>query len=114
MESQAKAEPVRRNERRAVDGAKVSIFINILCVPFLHESALRSFSLFLQICFVIFWHKNIGAKANRKMLMKLTTEWQQSRSRVIEKQQEVHRVTLRRGLLRERRSGRENRVRLLW
>jgi len=29
--------------------------------------------LYLQFCFVIFWQKNIGAKADRKLLLKLTT-----------------------------------------
>ncbi len=37
--------------------------------------SLCSFSL-LQFGFVIFWRKNIGAKAARKMLMKLTTALQ--------------------------------------
>jgi len=43
--------------------------INILRLPFLYKSALRSFSI------VIVWlYKIFGAKAAHKMLMKLTTE----------------------------------------
>jgi len=47
-------------------------FINILRAPFTVESVLHSFSL-LQFGFVVFGRKNIGEKAARKMLMKLTT-----------------------------------------
>ncbi len=48
-------------------------FINILCRPFLYKSVLRSFFLVtVQFGFVIFWGKNIGAKAVPKMLMKMT------------------------------------------
>jgi len=47
-------------------------FINILHWNFLYKIVLWRFSL-LQFGFVVFWHKNIGAKAARKMLMKLTT-----------------------------------------
>jgi len=39
--------------------------------PFLHESKLISYSL-VTYSFVIFWRKNIGAKGEHKMLMKLT------------------------------------------
>jgi len=44
----------------------------------LHESLLRSFSL-LHFGFVVFWRKNIGAKAALKMLMKLTPRVYQSK-----------------------------------
>ncbi len=47
-------------------------FISILRVPFLFESVLHSFSL-LTVWFCSFWRKNIGKKAARKILMKLTT-----------------------------------------
>jgi hypothetical protein len=42
---------------------------NILLEPYLYKSVLCSFSL---VSFVIFWCKNIGAKAACKMLVKLT------------------------------------------
>jgi hypothetical protein len=45
-------------------------FINILRAYFLYKS--KAF-LYLQFVFVIFHRKNIGAKAARKMLVKLTT-----------------------------------------
>jgi hypothetical protein len=44
-------------------------FINFLLPPFSYKSALHSFYLFSLFGFVIFWHKNIGAKAACKMLM---------------------------------------------
>jgi len=47
-------------------------FINILRAPFSYESILGSLSL-VTVKFEIFWRKNIGAKADHKMLMKLTT-----------------------------------------
>jgi len=51
-------------------------FINILCVPFLYESLLRSFSLITVWLFIFFGKlKYISAKAARKILMKLTTAW---------------------------------------
>jgi len=39
--------------------------------------------LWLLFGFVIFWHKTIGAKAARKMLMKLTTSHKFFRSKVL-------------------------------
>ncbi len=48
-------------------------FINILHEPFRYETLLRSFPL-ITVGFVIFWQKNIGEKAARKMLMKLATD----------------------------------------
>ncbi len=45
-------------------------FINISHAPFLFESTAF---LQLQRGFIVFWRKNIGAKAALKMLMKLTT-----------------------------------------
>jgi hypothetical protein len=48
-------------------------FINILRADFSNKSALHRISLTLQFAFVIFCWKNIGAKAARKMLMKLNT-----------------------------------------
>jgi len=47
-------------------------FINILCPPFWTKVLCTAF-LQLQFGFVIFWQKNIGAKAACKLLMKLTT-----------------------------------------
>jgi len=38
-----------------------------------HTKVFCAAFLYLQFGFVIFWHKNIGAKAARKMLVKLTT-----------------------------------------
>ncbi len=46
-------------------------FINSLCVPFLYESVLLSFSL-VTVWLCNFLRKNISAKAACKMLMKLT------------------------------------------
>jgi len=46
-------------------------FTNILLVPFLYKRALHSFSM-ITVWLYNFWQKNIGAKAARKMLMKLT------------------------------------------
>ena len=45
-------------------------FTNILQAAFSYESVFAAF-LYLQFGFVIFWQKNIGAKAACKMLMKL-------------------------------------------
>jgi len=51
-------------------------FINILFEPFCTKGLCTAF-LYLQFGFVIFWPKNIGAKATPKMLIKLTTgSWQ--------------------------------------
>ncbi len=51
-------------------------FINILFATFSYESVLlQLFSSYRQFAFVIFWCKNIDAKAAHKMLMKLTTEY---------------------------------------
>jgi len=47
-------------------------FINIIFASFSYESVLPSFSL-VTVWLCIFWCKTIGAKADRKMLMKLTT-----------------------------------------
>jgi hypothetical protein len=47
-------------------------FTNILLSTFLCMKVLYAAFLLLQFGFVIFQHKNIGAKAGRKMLMKLT------------------------------------------
>jgi hypothetical protein len=44
-------------------------FTNIL-----HVKVLRAAFLFLHLRYVVFWRKNIGAKAALKMLVKLTTE----------------------------------------
>jgi len=38
-----------------------------------HTKAFSTAFLYLQVGFVIFWQKNIGEKAARKMLVKLTT-----------------------------------------
>jgi hypothetical protein len=46
-------------------------FTNILHAAFSCKSFARSF-LNLDLRFVLFWRKNIGAKAVRKMLVKLT------------------------------------------
>ena len=56
-------------------------FINILLVYFLNKSALRSFSLIS----VWLWQKNIGAKAARKMLMKLTLGFFETRTNANER-----------------------------
>ncbi len=48
-------------------------FINISCAPFSTKVFWAAF-LLSQFGFEIFWHKNIGAKAAHKMLIKLTTE----------------------------------------
>jgi len=45
-------------------------FTSILLVAFLYESVFQSFNDSLT---VIFWQRGIGAKAARKMLVKLTT-----------------------------------------
>ncbi len=52
-------------------------FINILLEPLSYEVFCAAF-LLLQFGFVIFWHKNIGAKAVCIMLMKMTTGWSAS------------------------------------
>jgi len=39
-----------------------------------HFTQASSVQVTVWLC--IFWHKNIGAKAARKMLMKLTTGWE--------------------------------------
>ncbi len=53
-------------------GQKGVNFSKILCATFCTKVFFAAF-LELQFGFVIFWHKNIGAKAAYKMLMKLTT-----------------------------------------
>ncbi len=40
---------------------------------FLYEVVLQSFSIITLVGFIILWQKNIGSKASRKMLVKLTT-----------------------------------------
>ncbi len=47
-------------------------FTNILLTVFSNRIVLLSFS-FITVGFVIFWHKEIGTKAARKILVKLTT-----------------------------------------
>ncbi len=47
--------------------------INILCAIFCMNVLCAAF-LYLHFGFIIFWHKNIGAKGTHKMLMKLTTD----------------------------------------
>ena len=63
-------------------------FTNILRAAFSYESVLSSFSV-LTFRFVIFWRKEIGANAARKMLVKLThgmlglllnTDWKNNNS----------------------------------
>jgi len=48
-----------------------SISSTFYASSFLNGSALHEAFLYLQFGFVIFWQKNITAKAARKMLMKL-------------------------------------------
>jgi len=59
-------------------------FNNILRATFLYKSVSRNFFIF---GFVIFWQKNIGANAVRKMLVELTTV-QHNRVRIVESQQQ--------------------------
>ncbi len=48
-------------------------YINVLCAPFLHKILVPKIK---KLCFgfTIFWHKYIGEKSGRKMLMKLTAD----------------------------------------
>jgi len=46
--------------------------IDLRCQFHQHTKVLCTAFLYLQFDFVIFWQKNISAKATRKMLMKLT------------------------------------------
>ena len=55
------------------DGKRQGVnFTNILRAPFSYESLLSSFSVD-TLRFDFFWRKDIGAKAARKTLVKLTT-----------------------------------------
>ena len=49
-------------------------FANILRAVFLYKNVLHSFYM-LIFGFIIFWQKEIGAKAARKMLVNLSTEY---------------------------------------
>ncbi len=50
-------------------------FINILCAAFSYECFARETFLYLDLRFELFWRKNIGAKAARIMLAKLTPSY---------------------------------------
>jgi hypothetical protein len=53
---------------------KVVNFTNILRDAFLHESVFRNFcALRINFCFKLVWQKEIGAKAEHKILVKLTS-----------------------------------------
>jgi len=73
--SENSAIPVESNVHSVPDSSSGVNFITILCLPFLSESILRTFSLITvySLALKFFLRKNIGTKTAHKMLMKLTT-----------------------------------------